>query len=115
MKMNRVMALLGLTLAACSHEAAGVRLTKDVPSASVPAAKVEPVFYNGKTYQVSLSPEVNGNTSVSITGMSAAQTRDAAGLANSSFHHFVCKDSQKAVVTTPAFDGTSWRASAHCA
>lgn len=116
MKMNRAFALLvlTLTLAACSHEPAGVRLTKDVPSAPAPPAKIEPVFYNGKTYQVSLSPAGDGSTSVSIAGMNAAQAKDASGLATSSFHHFACKDSQKAVLTTPAFDGTSWHASAHC-
>ena len=116
MKMNRAFALLvlTLTLTACSHEPAGVRLTKDVPSAPAPPAKIEPVFYNGKTYQVSLSPAGDGSTSVSIAGMNAAQAKDASGLATSSFHHFACKDSQKAVLTTPAFDGTSWHASAHC-
>ena len=114
MKMNHAAALLAFTLAACSHEPAGVRLTKDVPSAPALAAKVEPVFYNGKTYQVSLSPAGDGSTTLSIAGMTAAQSKDATGLATSSFHHFACKDSQKAMLTTPAFDGAIWRASAHC-
>ena len=114
MKMNHSVALLALTLAACSHEPAGVRLTKEAPSAPAPAAKMEPVFYNGKTYQVSLSPAGDGSTALSIAGMTAAQAKDAMGLATSSFHHFACKDSQKAILTTPAFDGAIWRALAHC-
>ena len=117
MKMNHAVALLALILAACSHDPAGVRLTHDGPPTTTPAiaAKVEPVFYNGKTYQISLSPIGDGSTSISISGMSAAQTKDASALATSSFHHFACKDSQKAIVSAPAFDGANWRASARCA
>ena len=115
MKMNHLATLLTFALAACSQEPTGVRLTKDVPSSPAPAAKVEPVFYNGKTYQVSLSPTGDGGTSLSIAGMSAAQANDAAGLGKSSFHHFACKDSQKAILSAPAFDGTNWNATARCA
>ena len=117
MKMNHTAALLALTLAACSQDPAGVRLTHDGQPTTRPAiaAKVEPVFYNGKTYQVALTPVSDGSTSISISGMSSAQAKDATGLATSSFHHFACKDSQKAVLTPPAFDGANWRASAHCA
>ena len=116
MKMNHAVALLALTLAACSRDPAGVRLTHEAAPTTTPAiaAKVEPVFYNGKTYQVALSPVGDGNTSVSISGMSAAQAKDATGLATSSFHHFACKDNQRAILTPPAFDGTNWRASAYC-
>ncbi len=117
MKMNQMIALPVLLLAACSHEPAGVRLTleKAVTTTPAVAAKVEPVFYNGKTYQVAFTPTGNGDASLSISGMTSAQSKDAAGLAQSTFHHFSCKDTQKAVMTVPAFDGGTWKSSGHCA
>ena len=115
MKMNHIAAILAFALAACSHEPAGVRLTKDVPNTPAPAAKVEPVFYNGKTYQVSLSPTGDGSTALNIAGMNAGQVKDAAALGASSFHHFACKDSQKAILTPAIYDGVNWKATAHCA
>ena len=116
MKMNQLVVLVVLALGACSHEPEGVRVVNDAANApTVTKSKIEPVFYNGKTYQVSLSPAADGNTALNIAGMNGAQARDANGLATSSFHHFACKDSQKAVVSTPTFDGAIWHASAHCA
>ena len=117
MKMNQLIALPVLLLAACSHEPVGVRLTQDKPVTTTPAvaAKVEPVFYNGKTYQVAFTPTGNGDATLSISGMSATQSKDAAGMAQSTFHHFACKDTQKAVMTPTIFDGSSWKTSGHCA
>ena len=81
-----------------------------------PAARVEPVFYNGKTYQVSFTPGADGSVGMSIVGMTAAQAKDAAALSTSTLHHFACKDTQKAVLSAaPAFDGSAWKASGRCA
>jgi len=118
MKLNQPMALLALTLAACTNGAQGVRLTHDVPPTTTPAlaAKVEPVFYNGKTYKVSITPNDDGTIAMRIAGMGAGQDKDATALATSTLHHFACKDSQKAVLAAPpAFDGTGWFAAGHCA
>jgi len=117
MKLNQPMALLAFTLAACTDGAQGVRLTHDVPPTTTPAlaAKVEPVFYNGKTYKVSITPNDDGTIAMRIAGMGAGQDKDATALATSTLHHFACKDSQKAVLAAPpAFDGTGWFAAGHC-
>ena len=115
MKMNHL-AFATLLLTACSHDPVGVRLTHEAQPAAITAtAKTEPVFYNGKTYQVSFTPAGDGNATLSIAGMSAAQAKDASQLATSTFHHFACKDSQKAVLTAPpTFDGAGWKATGHC-
>lgn len=116
MKMNRFIVLAALSLSACSQEPAGVRVVNDpVASSTSVAAKTEPVYYNGKTYQVSLTPATGDGANVSIAGMGANQAKDASGLATSAFHHFACKDSQKAVLqNSPVFDGGSWKAIGHC-
>jgi hypothetical protein len=116
--MNHLALLVALALGACSHDPAGVRIAHETPVVTTPAlaAKVEPVFYNGKTYQVSISPHGDGSMAMGISGMSAAQAKDAMALSTSTLHHFACKDSQKAVLQAPpAFDGRNWNSSGHCA
>lgn len=115
--MSRVaICLLTATgLAACSAEPQGIRITNEAPRPAGVTAKTEPVFYNGKTYQVSFAPLPDGSGTLLIGGMGAAQSRDASGLAVSAFHHFACKDTEQArLASTPSFDGAAWHASARC-
>ena len=100
MKKCLFVAFAALMLNACSQEPTGVRVTQEAPPAAAIVVKprTEPVFYNGKTYQVSLSPAGNGAAQISIAGMNENQKKDASGLATSALHHFTCKDSQKAVL-----------------
>ncbi len=119
MKMNHCVALVCLLLAACSQDPSGIRLIQEKQAAADAGvtlkAKTEPVFYNGKTYQVSLAPEGNGHTTVKIADMGPKQAKDASALATSALFHFACKDSQKAeLAAPPAFDGTAWSATGTC-
>lgn len=78
-------------------------------------AKSEPVFYNGKTYRVDLSPDAAGTYLVAVSGMTEAQEKDAVGLVKSAFHHFTCKDSQSTrFLTKPAFAANQWNVIAKC-
>ena len=117
MKMNHFIILCGLLLTACSQEPAGVRIVSGADSApNLTQAKTEPIFYNGKTYQVSVAPAPDGAATIQIAGMGPAQARDASGLATSALHHFTCKDSQKAVLNAaPIFSDGTWQATGHCA
>ncbi|MBG1231933.1 hypothetical protein [Aestuariivirga litoralis] len=116
MKLTRVVLIVPLFLAACSQDPSGVRLTRDsVPQDVKVNARVEPVFYNGKTYQVSITPSGDGAMNLSIAGMSAGQGKDATAMSSSVLHHFACKDSQKAMMSGPAtFDGGAWKTSGRC-
>ncbi len=117
MKNCLSVALSAMLLTACSQEPAGVRITQEAPPAAAITVKPksEPIFYNGKTYQVSVAPAGNGAAQISIAGMSANQTKDASGLATSALHHFTCKDSQKAVLQAPPkFEGAIWKATGGC-
>jgi hypothetical protein len=110
-----------LIVAACSQGQNTVRITENVPPpAQAPkkaaVSKSEPVFYNGKTYRVDLSPATAGTYVVAIAGMSAGQEKDAAALSKSAFHHFTCKDSQTTkFITKPIYDGKQWSLTATCA
>jgi hypothetical protein len=116
--MNRFVfvSFVMVALAGCSHDPAGVRISHDAPSPDVNVAtRTEPVFYNGKTYQVSFSPSGDGGINLAIAGMGANQVRDANEVTLSAMHHSSCKDSQRVVLTQPAaFDGGTWRASGRC-
>jgi len=117
MKMNHFAAFSCLLLAACSQDPSGIRLIQEKQAEANTAlkAKTEPVFYNGKTYQVSLAPEADGFTSVKISGMSTKQEKDASSLATSALYHFACKDSQKAVLqNAPVFVDGEWKTLGHC-
>jgi hypothetical protein len=117
--MNRSSLIIAAAaLSACSQSPNTVRVTNDAPIVApkpVGIARSEPVFYNGKTYKVGLQPDANGNYTVSVAGMTAAQQKDALGLSTSAFHHFTCKDSQKAdILTKPAYTNGQWNLSAKC-
>ena len=117
MKMNHFVVAACLLLAACSQDPSGIRLIQEKQTEANAAinAKTEPVFYNGKTYQVSLAPVGDGHTSVRIADMGPRQVKEATALATSALHHFACKDSQKAeLAAPPAFEGTGWSASGTC-
>ena len=119
MKLTRVFLFVPVLIGGCSQEPIGVRVAHDVPPAPVVAAAVparsEPVFYNGKTYQVSFAPDAAGSVSIRIAGMNATQAKDALALSHSTFHHFNCKDSQKAVLqNSPTFDGGTWKTVGRC-
>lgn len=117
--MNRIVlfaALVGLT--ACSQSPSAVRITQDQPALNpqpMVKARSEPVFYNGKTYQVAMAPNEAGITAIAITGMSDKQAKDASGLGSSAFQHFSCRESQRAhIVSQPAFADGTWNLSARC-
>jgi hypothetical protein len=115
--MNRFTALVIIaSLTACSSNPSTVRITSDTAAEKVQAKpRLEPVFYNGKTYQVGFGPADTGGYAVAISGMGPSQQKDALGLTTSAFHHFVCKDSQKAnLLSQPAFINGKWNSTIQC-
>ena len=109
---------VGVSLAACSQKDSGVRVSADKPvEKATPKAvsRSEPVFYNGKTYRVNLTPGQNGVYNVAVNGMSGAQQKDAVAVATSSVRYFGCPDGKTGKLNdTPVFDNGSWRMSARC-
>jgi hypothetical protein len=118
--MNRFLFLSALFLSACSREPAGIQITHEAPPKPAPVivkpARIEPVFFNGKTYQLAMTPDAQGNYVIRISGMNAKQSKDANELTKTAFHHFTCKDSQSVNLSaSPSFDGEKWISQARCA
>jgi hypothetical protein len=120
--MNRTIIIAAITLSACTPSPSSVRITNNVPQAPIvaapkamKAARSEPVFYNGKTYKLNMSPNNAGTYDVAVIGMSPGQAKDAKAFTSTAFHHFNCKDSQRTrFIAPPTFDGTAWRSEASC-
>ena len=119
--MNHIFILVAfaLVLAGCSQSTSGVRITQGVPQVSpavVQAApKSEPVFYNGKVYQINFAPDPSGGYAMAVSGMSAAQQKDAVAISTSSLRQFACKEKQSGkLLTQPVYSDSKWRMTAHC-
>jgi hypothetical protein len=113
-----VFILLALFLSACSQGDNGVRIAAEKPVAKAtpkPVSRSEPVFYNGKTYRVNLTPDQGGVYNVAVNGMSGGQQKDAVAVATSSVRYFGCPDGKTGkLVNSPVFDSGSWKMSARC-
>jgi hypothetical protein len=108
-----------LALCACAQKDNGVRVAAGKPVAKpatpAPVSRSEPVFYNGKTYRVNLTPGAEGGYHVAVGGMSSSQQKDAVAVATSSVRYFGCPDGKTGKLNdTPKFDGTSWKMSTRC-
>lgn len=107
---------LGLPLAACNNEASGVRISaeKSAPTPA-PRARSEPIFYNGKTYQLDFRPGAGGTFDMAVGGMSAKQEKDAVAVATSSLRYFACPDGKNGKLTTsPTYAAGAWKMQARC-
>jgi hypothetical protein len=110
------LALLLIALSACSQSPSVVRITNEPAVAQVQAKpRSEPVFYNGKIYQLDFAPDSGGGYAMSVSGMSAKQEKDAVAITTSSLRYFACKDSQTSkLISKPVYDANKWKLLAHC-
>ena len=117
--MKKIFSIVAvLSVAACSQQQDSVRVTSEKPVAPQPAssARVEPVFYNGKTYQFRLTPLQAGSYQLSVRGMSSAQQKDAVAVATSSLRYFACREGQTGkLATQPRYANGIWSMTAGCA
>lgn len=108
-------ALAALVLAGCKSGNT-VRITNDAPPPVVAKQRSEPIFYNGKTYQLDFGPI--GNSAVfelAVSGMSAGQKKDAVAVATSSLAYYACPDGQRGQLQNePSYTGAKWRMQAKC-
>lgn len=118
--MNRfVLVAAGFALNACSQQSAGVHITQTAPAAMPSgvhaASRSEPVFYNGKIYQINFTPDPAGGYDFAVSGMTAAQQKDAVAISTSSLRQFACTEKQTGkLLTQPMYSGGQWRMSVHC-
>jgi hypothetical protein len=119
--MNRLLAVaLGAVfiLAACSQQK-DIQFTRSSQAVQT-KSRSEPVFYNGKHYNLRYS--FNDSLSVfdmKVTGttaaMKAGDEKDAVAIATSSLGHFACPEGQKGrLAGAPKFSSGAWSLQARC-
>ena len=98
-----------------SNKPAELLLFKGKPQAALPKSRSEPIFYNGRTYQLDFSLVSGGVYDMSVSGMSAKQQKDAVAVATSSLGYYACPDGQKGrLQNEPVYEGSQWRMQAKC-
>ncbi len=114
--VSAAMLLIVVPLAACNNDANGVRVsTQTSTPAPVAKARSEPVFYNGKTYQLDFAPDGGGSFAMAVGGMTAKQEKDAVAVATSSLRYFACPEGRTGTLTRkPAFAAGTWKMQARC-
>ncbi len=104
-----------LGLSACSEQP-DVRITREKPASQVVMKpRSEPIFYNGKTYQLDFRPKASGIFEMTVSGMTAKQQKDAVAVATSALGYYACPEGQKGRLQgTPAYAESRWRMQAKC-
>ena len=105
-------------LAACSQPKS-VDITRGSQKVQT-ASRTEPIFYNGKHYNLRYSyndslnvfdMKVNGTTAT----MKSGDQKDAEAIATSALGHFACPDGQRGRLSnTPKYANGSWSLQARC-
>ena len=114
-RLNRLVliAAAAALLAGCKTGST-VRIENAKPQ-PVAAARSEPIFYNGKTYQLNFGPNGAGTYDMAVSGMGPKQRKDAVAVATSSLGYFACPDGQKGrLQNEPAYTDAKWRMQAKC-
>lgn len=102
-------------LVACG-ESPDVRVTRNKPASQVVMKpRSEPIFYNGKTYQLDFAPKGPNLFDMSVSGMTPKQQKDAVAVATSSLGYYACPEGQKGRLQgNPVYADAKWRMQAKC-
>jgi hypothetical protein len=109
-----------LMLAACQKAPLPPEPAAKPQSKVQTASRSEPVFYNGRQYQVSYSHDTGrGDFDVRVNGqnkaMGAGDGAVAQDIASGALRHFACpKGLTGRIAGTPAFEAGTWRMTARC-
>jgi hypothetical protein len=79
-------------------------------------SRSEPIFYNGKTYQLDYTySEAQGTFDMKVSGLSPRQQQDATNIAISSLGYFACPDGQRGKIRgMPIYVDGKWSLLAKC-
>lgn len=91
-----------------------VRIGSEAPQ-PVATPRSEPIFYNGKTYQLDFRPNGSGAYDMAVSGMGPKQRKDAVNVATSSLSYYACPDGHRGrLLGEAAYADTKWRMQAKC-
>jgi hypothetical protein len=110
-----VLAAAALLVISACNEKPDVSVTRSTGKVQT-KSRSEPIFYNGKTYQLDFSWLESAEVfDMKVSGMGAKQQKDAIAVATSSLGYFACPEGQKGRLTnTPRYDGGKWLMQARC-
>jgi hypothetical protein len=115
--MNRLSVLLcaAVLVTACA-EKSQVSVTHNAAAGKVQTkSRSEPIFYNGKTYQLDYDHVDGATFDMRVSGMGPKQQKDAVAVATSSLGYFACPEGQKGQLTgAPRYEGNVWKLAARC-
>lgn len=120
--MNRLIVIVAIAatgLAACAEKPKVVSVThtakKPAPKA-ITKSRSEPIFYNGKTYNLAYDYAASANAfDMRVSGMAASQQKDAVAVATSSLGYFACPEGQRGQLTgAPRYEAAQWKMQARC-
>ena len=87
--------ICGFALLASLHHGSKVNINRG-PATVQTASRSEPIFYNGKTYQLDYNYiEGQGAFDMKVSGLSPKQQQDAVNIATSGLSYFACPDGQR--------------------
>ena len=111
-KIALVICALAL-LGACTSSK--VKINRD-PATVQTKSRSEPIFYNGKTYQLDYTySEAQGTFDMKVSGLSPRQQQDATNIAISSLGYFACPDGQRGKIRgMPIYVDGKWSLLAKC-
>jgi hypothetical protein len=114
MKKLIVMVSCALCLVACTTSNK-VQITRVAPTVQT-KSRSEPIFYNGKTYQLDYEfNESNGAFDMKVSGLGPKQQKDATNIATSALAYYACPDGLRGKLQgAPAYVGDKWALVAKC-
>ena len=114
MKKAIVLIVMLAALAACSSKPK-VNVTRSEPDIQT-NSRSEPIFYNGKTYQLDYVFNQGQNLfDMKVSGLGPNNKQDAINIATSALSYYSCPDSKRGRLQgSPVFNGGKWDVKAMC-
>jgi hypothetical protein len=118
-----VAAFLGLSMVACAADKPDITVDTNPSPYSSGKTHSEPLFYNGKTYQVQFRHDVaqqvyhvNVSAAGRVLGKSAGDSRIVSEVGRNAINHFACQSGQKAEIIPGSAKPTAagWSMQARC-
>jgi hypothetical protein len=110
-----VLVICGLALLAGCASKSKVNINR-APATVQTKSRSEPIFYNGKTYQLDYTySEGQGTFDMKVSGLGPKQQQDAVNIAISSLGYFACPDGQRGKIRgMPIYVEGKWSLLAKC-
>jgi len=115
--MKLICLMLSATLlAGCKAGSNGITINQHSGGEVQTTSRSEPVFYNGKTYQLDYTYTKSSKAfDMRVSGMGPKQQKEAEAVAISSLRHFACPDGQSSqMIGAPSYADGVWSVQAKC-